>query len=271
MITTRLPIDPCLGDPNDVNQAIPSKKETSFLFMPRTPPPQLLIAVPGFPIQSHPYSTAATPTNPIIPAAANANGTFVAAAKPPDELDVGLAPPPVISPARPPLIVELAIVEVNDPFIYPNAEVIVPFTVAARLVVMTLLPLDVIVVSCVTFPVVVGLTVASLAWLLITLNWFSMAAKRLEYCGGRGTAVRKSGAMVAVRMEETRELMSPVTEADWAADWMAMAKPGMRDDGMFCAAICTAAEEKAGPDVRVEPLSFGCSCWRGRRSSKGEA
>lgn len=44
-------------------------------------------------------------------------------------------------------------------------------------------------------------------------------------------------------MLETRELMSPLTEADAAADWTAMAKPGMREEGRYWAANCSAAEE----------------------------
>lgn len=57
---------------------------------------------------------------------------------------------------------------------------VLPFlsTVANKLVV-SVLPILVIVLSTVTFPVVVGLTVATLASLLITLSECSMALNRL--------------------------------------------------------------------------------------------
>ena len=58
--------------------------------------------------------------------------------------------------------------------------------------------------------------------------------------------------------------MFPVTEASSAADWTAMAKLGSREEGKYWPTIWAAAEEKAGPEVMVEPLKDSDACWRGR-------
>lgn len=74
-----------------------------------------------------------------------------------------------------------------------------------------------------------------------------MTLRRDWYCEGR--AVRKGAGVEAARAEETRELISPVMEAEAAADWTAMAKLGMRETGKYWATRIAAAEERAGPEV----------------------
>lgn len=189
--------------------------------------------------KSH-YTIAAIPTNPITPAAAAAKGTLVAAANP---LDVGAGAPPELVPAAPALL-EIVVL----PVVVVLITEVLPFlsTVANKLVV-SVVPILVIVLSTVTFPVVVGLTVATLASLLITLRECSIALNRLWYCEGR--AVMKGGGVVAVRAEETMEFMFPVMETAEAADSIATARLGRMEEGKYWAAKAAAAEAKAGAEV----------------------
>lgn len=53
----------------------------------------------------------------------------------------------------------------------------------------------------------------------------------LWYCDGR--AVRNGGGVAAVRAEATMELMSPVTLAEEAADWIAIPNCGSILAGMY--------------------------------------
>lgn len=87
-----------------------------------------------------------------------------------------------------------------------------------------------------------------------------MTLSRDWYC--EGSAVKNTGAVVAERTEETMELMLPVTEAEAAADWTAIAKEGMRELGKFWAARAAKAEERAGGEVLWEML---LASWCGRR------
>lgn len=181
------------------------------------------------------YNTTTIPTNPMTPAAAAASGTLVAAANP---LDVGAGAPPALDPSAPVGSALLVIPPVPTivPFPLTTTDVL-PFTTVATKLVVSVLPILVIVLTTVAFPVplfinvLVGITVAALASLLIILNEDSMTLNRLWYCVGR--AVRNGGGVEAVRAEETMEFMFPVMEAEEAADSIAMARPGRREEGKY--------------------------------------
>ncbi|KAL9039906.1 MAG: hypothetical protein Q9180_002251, partial [Flavoplaca navasiana] len=64
-----------------------------------------------------------------------------------------------------------------------------------------------------------------------------------------GSSSRKGAGVAAVRTELTRELMLPVMEAEAAADWIAIARPGMMEVGMLAVISCAAAEERALEEV----------------------
>ncbi|KAI4138262.1 MAG: hypothetical protein L6R39_006882 [Caloplaca ligustica] len=219
-------------------------------------------------INSTLHNTATTPTNPMTPAAAAAKGTFVAAANPPLELEVGLGapPPPALDEppavAAPPLVIALpSSAIVPSP---PITEVDPLTTVAAKLVVKVS-PILVIVSTTVAFVpllpptarnVLVGLLVARLASLLSILSVFSTALNRDWYCSG--TAEMKGGGVTAAaeRTEETMELMLPVMEAEAAADSMAMARLGRMEEGKYWDTRRAAAEERASGEVLVEGKGF---------------
>lgn len=62
-------------------------------------------------------------------------------------------------------------------------------------------------------------------------------------------AVKKSAGVAAVRTEVTRELMSPVMDAEAAADWISIARAGRMEGGMLAAISCWVAAERAGEEV----------------------
>lgn len=195
-------------------------------------------------------SIATIPTSPSTPpaAAAAARGTFVAAASPSLEAVVGSDPPPALDSS---VAVAPSMVIVS---LWLNTEVDPLSTVAGRLVVKTL-PILVMMLTTVTFPLLVGSAVAALrlcsmslrrdwyaalaslrtelrlSWFRITLRLCWMELRPDWYC--EGTAVRKGGGVAAVRAEETMELMLPLMEEDAAADWMATARPGRTEEGKY--------------------------------------
>ncbi|KAL9027097.1 MAG: hypothetical protein Q9196_004330 [Gyalolechia fulgens] len=195
------------------------------------------------------YIATAIPTNPITPAAAAAKGTLDAAANPVDD-EAGTPLVPVIPVASALLVV--APLPAIVPFPLMTTDVL-PFTTVANRLVVNVLPILVIVLTNVAFPVplfnnvLVGFTVAALASLLIMLNVDSTTLSRLWYSVGR--AVRNGGGVSAVSAEETMEFMFPVMEAEEAADSIATARPGRMDWGKYWDIIWAAAEERAGAEV----------------------
>ncbi|KAL8933771.1 MAG: hypothetical protein Q9211_005591 [Gyalolechia sp. 1 TL-2023] len=195
------------------------------------------------------YIATAIPTNPITPAAAAAKGTLDAAANPVDD-EAGTPLVPVIPVASALLVV--APLPAIVPFPLMTTDVL-PFTTVANRLVVNVLPILVIVLTNVAFPVplfnnvLVGFTVAALASLLIMLNVDSTTLSRPWYSVGR--AVRNGGGVSAVSAEETMEFMFPVMEAEEAADSIATARPGRMDWGKYWDIIWAAAEERAGAEV----------------------